>query len=79
MLLQSEEFAAPEEAVTGHLGFGVQSAAPRVTSGPVTAVPSGRLALGGFALVEAADRDEVVTLARSWPTAGAFEIWPLVG
>ena len=78
-MLQSEELAAPEEAVTVHLGFGVESAAPRVSVGPIAAVPSGHLALGGFALMEAADRDEVVALARSWPTAGAYEIWPLVG
>ena len=75
---QGGELAAPEEAVAVHLGLGTASSAPVLTLGPLAAEPSGRLALGGFELVEAADRDEVVALARSWPTAGAYEIWPLV-
>jgi hypothetical protein len=33
--------------------------------------------LGGYLLVEVADRDEAVDLARSWPTGETIEVRPL--
>ena len=33
--------------------------------------------LGGYLLVEVADRDEAVALARSWPTAETIEVRPI--
>jgi hypothetical protein len=33
--------------------------------------------LGGYLLVEVADRDEAVELARSWPTGETIEVRPL--
>ncbi len=65
MLLQGGELTAPEETVTVHLGESTASSAPVVTPESLAAEPSGRLALGGFELVDAANRDEVVALART--------------
>jgi hypothetical protein len=45
-----------------------------VTEGPFAA---GAETLGGYLLVEAADRDEAVELARSWPTEETIEVRPI--
>lgn len=45
-----------------------------VTEGPYGGE---RETLGGYMLVEAADRDEAVEIARSWPTEETIEVRPI--
>ncbi len=44
-----------------------------VTEGPATEPET----LGGFVLVEVANRDEAVGLAKSWPTPETIEVRPI--
>jgi hypothetical protein len=34
--------------------------------------------LGGFGIVQADGLDEAIALAKSWPTGGVYEIWPIL-
>lgn len=45
-----------------------------VTEGPFAGE---RETLGGYILVEVADRDEAVELAKTWPTAETIEVRPI--
>jgi hypothetical protein len=45
-----------------------------VTEGPFAA---GEETLGGYLLIEAADRDEAVALAATWPTEETIEVRPI--
>ena len=45
-----------------------------VSEGPFAA---GGETLGGYLLVEAADRDEAVALAKTWPTEETIEVRPI--
>jgi len=44
-----------------------------VSEGPATKGET----LGGYVLVEVADRDEAVELAKSWPTSETIEVRPI--
>jgi len=46
-----------------------------VTDGPFI---EAKETVGGFALVDVADLDEAIELAKTWPAKGAVEIRPLV-
>ncbi len=48
-------------------------------SATVTEEPfvEGSETLGGFVVVEVADRDEAVELAKSWPTGETIEVRPI--
>jgi len=45
------------------------------TDGPYV---EGKELIGGFALVEVADLDEAIAMARTWPGRSAVEVRPLV-
>ena len=45
-----------------------------VTDGPFI---ESKEVIGGFAIVEVNDRDEVLEMAKAWP-AGPVEVWPAV-
>lgn len=45
-----------------------------VTDGPFI---ESKEVIGGFAVVQVADRDEALEMARTWP-AGPVEVWPAV-
>jgi hypothetical protein len=47
---------------------------PTVTEGPFS---GGEETLGGYVLVEAADRDAAVDIAKTWPTPETLEVRPL--
>ena len=51
-----------------------------VPSGTVTDGPflEAKETIGGYAIVEAADLDTVITMARTWPASTHVEIRPLV-
>ena len=46
-----------------------------VTDGPFI---EAKETVGGFALIEVADLDEAIEMAKSWPAKGSVEIRPLV-
>ncbi|HSK92739.1 MAG TPA: YciI family protein [Candidatus Angelobacter sp.] len=46
-----------------------------VTDGPFI---EGKEMIGGYAVLEVADLDEALALAKSWPTADSLEIRPIV-
>lgn len=48
---------------------------PVVTDGPFL---EGKEGIGGFALIEVADLDEALRMARTWPARGTVEIRPVV-
>lgn len=45
-----------------------------VTDGPAT---SGDETLGGFFIIQAADRDEAVEIAKTWPVGETIEVRPI--
>ncbi len=47
---------------------------PKATEGPFS---NSEETLGGYVLVEAADRDAAVDIAKTWPTPESLEIRPL--
>ncbi|WP_172639393.1 YciI family protein [Streptomyces tailanensis] len=47
---------------------------PKATEGPFS---DGEETLGGYVLVEVADRDAAVDIAKTWPTPETFEVRPL--
>ena len=62
-------------------GFIIPTGDPRTVAGEAN-VAEGPFAgesetLGGYLLVEVADRDAAVGLARSWPTAETIEVRPV--
>lgn len=63
-----EELQPPATATTVRGG--------QVTDGPFM---EGKESIGGFAIVEVADLDEAIEMARTWPASPAVEIRPLVG
>lgn len=62
-----EELQGPGAATTVRRG--------QVTDGPFI---EGKESIGGFAIVEVADLDEALELAKSWPASPVVEIRPLV-
>jgi hypothetical protein len=72
-MLSSEALVLPRDAVTVRVRDGKMSA----TDGPFMETKE---VLGGFILIEAADRDEAVALAGEMPFAklGAIEVRPVV-
>jgi hypothetical protein len=49
-------------------------AAPVVTDGPFV---EAKEAVGSYAVVEVADRDAAVAIAKSWPAGGLVEVRPI--
>ncbi len=47
----------------------------RVTDGPFM---EGKESIGGYAVVEVADLDEALDLAKSWPASPVVEVRPLI-
>jgi hypothetical protein len=72
-MLASQALVLPDEAVTVRVRDGRMSA----TDGPFMETKE---VLGGFILIEAADRDEAVQIAGGMPFAklGAIEVRPVV-
>jgi hypothetical protein len=60
-------------ATTVRLGAGAGGEA-LVTDGPFI---EGKEDIGGWAIVEVADLDEALAMARAWPAGGAVEVRPL--
>ncbi len=69
-VLGGEELKAPDTATTVRFSGGK----PIVTDGPFI---EAKEVIGGFALVDVADLDEALEMAKRWP-AGSVEIRPVV-
>jgi hypothetical protein len=48
---------------------------PMVTDGPFL---EGNEVIGGYAVVEVAELDDALSMARGWPGGGSVEIRPIV-
>lgn len=48
--------------------------APIVTDGPFT---EAKEVIGSYAVVEVRDREEAITMAKSWPAGGLVEVRPI--
>ncbi len=62
----------PETATTVHLDRGD---VPLVTDGPFL---EGNEVVGGFCVVDVADLDDALAMARAWPGGGSVEVRPLI-
>jgi hypothetical protein len=74
-ILSSGELRGVDEARTVYLGPAGQTEHPEVTAGSYTHAPE---ALGGYSVIEVTDLEEAVTLVKTFPTGGIFEIRPIV-
>jgi len=54
--------------------FGANGGDPLVTDGPFI---EGNEDIGGWAIIEAADLDDALAMARAWPGGGAVEVRPV--
>jgi hypothetical protein len=62
----------PETATTVHLERGDK---PMVVDGPFL---EGNEVIGGYAVIDVAELDDALVMARSWPGGGSVEIRPLM-
>lgn len=62
----------PEQAATT---VRFESGKPVVTDGPFL---EAKETIAGYAIVDVADLDEALGLARTWPTGGAVEVRPVI-
>jgi hypothetical protein len=69
-IVGGEQLQGPETVATVRSQDGKRI----VTDGPFI---ESKEVIGGFAVVEVADRDEALEMARSWPS-GPVEVWPAV-
>ena len=69
-ILGGEQLMGPQTATTVRFKDGKAI----VTDGPFI---ESKEIIGGFAIVNVADLDEALEMARSWP-AGPVEVWPAV-
>ena len=69
----SQQLQAPETATS--VRFGAIDEPPVVTDGPFM---EGKEAIGGFCVVDVADLDEALRMAKTWPGRGAVEIRPVM-
>ena len=67
----AEQLASPTTATTVRPGT---NGHPLVTDGPFM---EGKEVIGGFAVIDVADLDEALRLAKAWP-AGPVEIRPVI-
>ena len=76
-LAQSGKFQSGEElqAVRTATTVRFNSGKPVVTDGPFI---ESKEVVGGFAVVEAADLDEAIEIAKGWPGGGPVEVRPCV-
>src|SRR4051812_26778414 len=70
-ITESNQLQPPQTATTVHLDRGEE---PIVTDGPFL---EGNEVIGGYAVVDVAELDDALAMARSWPGGGSVEIRPL--
>lgn len=76
-LAQSNQFKSGEELQPVHTATTIRfnDGKPIVTDGPFV---ESKETVGGFAVIEAADLDEAIEIAKGWPGGGPVEVRPCV-
>lgn len=74
-IVEGRRLQGRASARTVRLGPAGRSSKAAVTDGPFV---EAKEAIGSYAIVEAADLDEAVTVAESWPAGGVVEVRPLM-
>lgn len=74
-IVEGRRLDGKESAVTVRLGPAGRSDRPLVSDGPFLETKE---AIGSYAIVEVAGRDEAVALAGSWPAGGVVEVRPVL-
>jgi hypothetical protein len=74
-IIEGRRLRGKGTATTVRLGSAGKSAEPTIMDGPFI---EAKEAIGSYAIVEAADLDAALTVAKSWPGGGAIEIRPVV-
>jgi hypothetical protein len=70
-ILSGSQLQGPETATTvRHTGSG-----PIITDGPFI---EAKETIGGYGLIEVADLDEALEMARTWPMGGTVEVRPVL-
>ena len=72
---QGDLVCAPAAAVDGNDSSPCNGAAPVITDGPFV---EAKESIGGFAVIEAADLDQVLAMAKTWPPRGIVEVRPVM-
>ena len=70
-IVSAEELRGPDTATT----VSFKNGKPIVTDGPFI---EAKEVIGGFAVVDVADLDEALALAKTWPAGSAVEVRPVV-
>jgi hypothetical protein len=71
-IVEGHQLQPPDTATTVHHE---RSSEPMVTDGPF---PEGNEVIGGYAVIEVAELDDALSIARSWPGGGSVEIRPIL-
>jgi hypothetical protein len=71
-IVEGNQLQPPDTATTVHHERGSE---PMITDGPFL---EGNEVIGGYAVVEVAELDDALSMARSWPGGGSVEIRPIV-
>src|SRR5215831_15972249 len=74
-IIQGHRLRGKETATTVRLGPAGRSEEPAIVDGPFI---EAKEAIGSYAIVEVANLDEALSLARSWPGGGEIEIRPVL-
>jgi hypothetical protein len=70
-ITESNQLAPPDTATTVHLEGHEE---PLITNGPFL---EGNEVIGGYAVIDVADVDHALAMARSWPGGGIVEVRPI--
>jgi hypothetical protein len=70
-ITESNQLQPPDSATTVHLEG---RAEPLITNGPFL---EGNEVIGGYAIIDVADLDAALAMARSWPGGGSVEVRPV--
>jgi hypothetical protein len=74
-IIEGRRLSGKSTATAVRLGSAGKSAQPTIIDGPFI---EAKESIGSYAIVEVADLDEALTLAKSWPGGGGIEIRPVL-
>jgi hypothetical protein len=70
-ITESNQLAPPESATTVHLDRGDE---PLIVNGPYL---EGNEVIGGYAVIDVANLDDALAMARTWPGGASVEVRPV--
>jgi hypothetical protein len=74
-IIEGRRLGGRSSATTVRLGAAGRSAEPTIIDGPFI---EAKEVIGSYAVVEASDLDEALSMAKSWPGGGGVEIRPVI-